>query len=419
MDGRGATFVDRTLAAYGGLRIERQSARGRFTADLFYGHRAFAIPPSDTQGATIQNVTGEDAARAVVGGEARLGPLRIAAGGYGELLSRATDYFRDYTLQSPTSHQDLLSGRAGAAVHLDRWLSRRGVRARISARLAADGEAARIVQAKAAPVTGWSIYSGLAVGGLVHWKWLRLEGAAGMLVALDHPSTWWPEGKLSLAVQPFRWLTLSLIGARKGRLPTLRELYDPLVGNPQLAPEQTWHGELRAELRPHPLVAARWSAYLRRIGGAIRLDPNAAALAGRNVNVDTIDVRGMEVGVDVARGRLVGAGLSYLFEDASSPTLGLDPITDFPRHRLDVYLASTWRGRLGGLLRFRWVSERVVQAVTLPGYQVLDASGWAQLDERLRLVVRVDDVLDQRYVELPGLLSPPTTVTASLEGIWN
>jgi outer membrane receptor protein involved in Fe transport len=416
------TFFDRQSQEYTGLRYERTTERGTFTADLWYGHRAFSIPPSDTTGAQLQVVTGEHAARAVVGGELFFGAWRLALGAYAETLVRSTDYYGDYTLGQKLSHQDLYTGRGGAAAHLDRTLARGDLRATLSARLSVDVEGAEIEQTGSRTAWGVSSYAELAVGGSVRWRWLRLDAAVGGLVPVGHAGNSWPEAKLTLGVVPRKEFSLLFIGARKGRLPTLRELYDPLQGNAALHPEQAWHGELRLEARPSAFVDAHLSGYLRRISGAIRLnpDPTVAPASRKDVNLDTIDVRGVEAGLDVARGRIFGGGVVYIFEDAysASPALGFEAIPNFPTHRVDVYLASTWRRRIGGLVRFRYVSANFVQNVTLPPHELVDLSLWARLSKQFRATVRIDNLLDQRYQQLPGLLALPTTVTATVDGVW-
>jgi len=413
------TFFDRQSQAYAAVRVEHETARGRMTADAWYGHRSFFIPPSDTVGTSLQHITDEHAARAVLGGELALGAWRLALGGYGEVLQRATDFYADYTLATQQSHQDLLSARAGAAAHLDRAFSLRGLVGTFSARLSADGEGAHIQQTLVTGAYGSSVYGELAVGVKLRWRWFTVEAAVGALVPFDHAAGTWPEAKVVLGVQPVGALSLLLIGARKGRLPTIRELYDPSQGTRTLNPEQAWHGELQVRARPHPLVSARASVYLRRVDGAIRLDPTVPVLKNpHNVNLDTIDVRGLEAGLDVARERIIGGGLTYIFEDASSATLGQEPIPNLPRHRFDAYLSSSWRRRVGGLVRFRWVSERWVQQTQLPRYQIVEVSAWAKLTEALRTSVRVDNLLDSSYQLLPGLRALPTTVSGTIEGVW-
>ena len=418
-DKSNTTFFDRQSQEYASLRFERGTPGGRFTADAWYGHRSFFIPPTDFDGASIQAVTGEDAARAVLGGEILRGPLRIALGAYGELLARTTDFYSDYTLQTKTSHQDLLTGRVGGAAHLDRTFSHRELTGTVSARLSVDGEGATVTQTMTKGAWGFSTYLEAAAGVRLRWRWLRLEAAGGALLPLDHIAGTWPEAKVAVGFQPNQWVMLQLIGARKGRLPSLRELYDPIQGNALLNPELTWHGELQLTIKPHPLVATRLSGYLRRIDGAIRLDPfGGTSTDRRNVNLDTIEVRGLETGFDVARERIIGGGFTYIFEDANSPTLGFTAIPNFPRHRVDAYLASSWKRKLGGLVRFRWVSENFVQGTLLPRYQTLDASFWAQLSKNLRGTLRVDNLTNEQHEQLPGLRTLGTTATASIEGVW-
>jgi hypothetical protein len=432
-DGSHAQFADLMQHYYGSVRVEYGSdAGGRFTGDVFYGHRRFYIPPSDTSGNLLQHITAEDSVRLVAGGELQRHGLRIALGVYGELLTRATDEFLDYTLATKQLHQDLLSGRFGGAVHIDRPFRRGALRATLSARLSVDTDAASVRQiaylmdGKQVPTGAWQItpYGELAVGGKLRWRWLSAEAAVGALVPFEQPETTWPDAKIVLGFHPHPILAINLIGARKGRLPTLRELIDPLQGaltspdptRRSLSPEQTWHGELQFTLRPNRFINARWSGYLRQIDGLIRLDQ----VSGHDVNLGTIDVRGLETGIDLFRDRLIGLGGTYIFEDAYSavPGLGFDAIPNFPNHRVDVYLSSAWNRRIGGLVRFDWVSERFVQQARLPRYYVMELDVWARIWRNIRASVRIDNLTNNSYLLLPGLQALPTTVTATLEGTW-
>ncbi len=420
-DGSNQTFFNRQTQAYGAARLEHQTNSGRFALDAWYGHRSFSIPPSDTEGSAIQRVNGEDAGRIVLGGEVfGRGGLRLAIGAYGEVLARSTDFFGDYTLQQKTSYQNLLTARSGAAVNVDRPFTRRQLHASIIARLSVDGEGARIAQTGSKTAWGLSTYGSLAIGGRLRWRILRAEAAVGALVPFDHAAGWWPEAKVTFAVEPNRFVSLLLIGARKGRLPTIRELYDPLQGNPDLKPELSWHGELRLELHPHPLVSSHTTAYVKQIDGFIRLDPNPATPPAdrKNLNLDTISVRGVEAAIDVARERIIGGGIAYLYQDASSATLGTEPIPNMPRHRVDAYLSSTWRRRVGALLRFRYISDRIVQNETLTAYEVLDLTLWGRINDQLRASVRIDNLTNNRYQQLPDLRVLGTTGTFTVEGIW-
>jgi outer membrane receptor protein involved in Fe transport len=417
LDGSPRTFYNRQLQAYAGTRLEHQGKQGRVALDAWYGHRSFSIPPSETEGAQVQHVNAEDAARLVLGGEANVRGLRIAAGAYGQFLSRDIDFFGDYTLTQKTAHQFLTTVRTGAALTLDRAWARGKLLANLSARLSFDGEWARIEQTGAQTAWGLSTYGALAVGARIRWRMLRAEAAVGLLLPFDRVESLWPEAKLALGLEPSRYLGLFLVAARKGRLPTVRELYDPLQGNPALGPEQTWHGELRLELRPHALVYAHTTAYVKQVEGFIRLDPFSDSNR-RNLNLDTILIRGFEAAIDVARERILGGGIAYLYQDADSVSLGLEPIANLPGHRVDAYLSSTWKRQAGAILRFRWVSERVVQRELLDPYHVIDLTLWSRISDEIRASLRINNLSDQRYQMLPGLRVLGVNALFTVEGAW-
>jgi outer membrane cobalamin receptor len=417
LSGNPQRFFNEQYQAYGAARLEHQGEKGRVALDGWYGHRAFAIPPSDTEGAAIQVVTGEDAARLVLGGDAVVRKLRLAVGAYGEVLARDTDLYDDYTLAHRSLHQALFTARSGAAFTLERPWQRGALSASLAARISVDGEWARIEQTGAATTWGLSFYGALAVGARIRWRILRAEASVGAMVPFDHVEGTWPEAKLAFGIEPNRYVGVFLVGARKGRLPTVRELYDPMQGNPNLDPEQTWHGELRLELRPHPLISSHTTAYVKQIDGFIRLDP-FHDMNRKNINLDTIDVRGFEGAVDVAAGRIAGCGLAYLYQDAESPTLGFAAVPNMPRHRVDAYLASTWQRRIGALIRFRWISDRIVQGATLDPYHVIDVTVWGQLARQVRASLRINNLTNQHYQQLPSLRVPGATALLTVEGVW-
>ncbi len=152
-------FSDLAWNANGSLRLEYGSERGHFTGDVFYGHRSFYIPPSDSAAnAFLQHVTSEDAARVVVGGEFERHRLRIALGAYGELLQRDIDEYADYTLAQKLLRQSLLSGRYGAAVDLDRPYRAGGLFGTVSARLSVDSDGVSLHQLSYVPTTAPSTW---------------------------------------------------------------------------------------------------------------------------------------------------------------------------------------------------------------------------------------------------------------------
>ena len=71
---------------------------------------------------------------------------------------------------------------------------------------------------------------------------------------------------------------------------------------------------------------------MKEIDGFIRLDPFHDTNR-KNLNLDTIRARGFEGAVDVARERIFGFGVAYLYQEADSPTLGFAAIPNMPAHR--------------------------------------------------------------------------------------
>jgi outer membrane cobalamin receptor len=416
-----STFFDRDSQAYTALRLESQTDSGHYTGDVWYGHRSYYIPPTDTTGNLLLSIPNQDAARAVFGAEWYRRKYRIALGAYGEYLSQPTDYYADYTLTNKTLHVDVTSGKFGAAALLERPLFGHGVSAWVTGRLALDSEFAYIAPSNMKAVWGLTTFLTAAVGAKMKWRWLSLDGSVGMLLPFDNPAGTWPEAKLVIGFNPHKAVNILLIGARKGRLPTIREQYDPLQGNPNILPEQTWHGELQAQVRPHPLVFAHASVYVRQIDGFIRAATGSGTgiMAGHDENLDTIDVRGLEAAIDVARERIIGGGITWVFQDAYSKTLGFDAIPYLPHHRVDAYLSTSfWHHRMGGLLRFRWVAEHTVQNVVLPRYYVMDLNVWAKISQQIRTSLRIDNLTNNAYQQLPGLAALGTTATLTVEGVW-
>jgi hypothetical protein len=92
------------------------------------------------------------------------------------------------------------------------------------------------------------------------------------------------------------------------------------------------------------------------------------------------------------RRRAAEQGLTYIYEDAYSASSALlfYAIPNFPNHRIDAYVSSTWRRRIGGVLRSGWVSERLVRQTMLPRYDVFDLYAWARISDTIRAAGQFD-----------------------------
>jgi outer membrane receptor protein involved in Fe transport len=403
--GTPAFFRDPRSQGYASLRFEFARPNLRVTVDGFYTRRTYAAPPTENVAPEIQIVRLEDSGRVVAAIDATLRSWRIAAGLYGEALHRITDSYRDATLSGQPAVEDVTSARTGAALDVERAL-RFGLR--LLTRASFDAEYAQLA---GQPAAQRGYFDG-ALGLVWRRAWLRLDGAAGVVVPTSASSPW-PEAKLEAVVKPLRVVELRLIGARKGRLPLVRELFAPNQGNPALAPEQSWFVELTAVARPLRLLAFRLSGWLRFVDGMIRLDPTRA----RYANLDRVDVRGFEAAAELAPERHIGGGIEYAFGDAHSATLGENPLFNFPRHRLQAWLTLRF-SRAGGTARVRYVGDRIDMGMTLPAYTAVDASAWWHVVPHLLASARVDNLFNAAPPIRAGLTAPPRTFSLTLETDW-
>jgi len=408
-------FTDANWQAHGALRLEVQRPGLRFTTDGFYEHRDFYVPPTSETGADVQHVKNENAGRVVAGLDYQRRQLRIAAGAYFMVLQRDSDSFEDYTLSKFLLAEKLTAWRSGAALFVDRAYRRGELRAGVSARLSYDHEGADITATGSPAVSASAGIAEAALGGRLWWRWLRVDGALGVALPVGHPVATWPEAKLQVTIAPHPAVDFLIVGARKGRVPTLREEFSPSDGNPDVRPEQTSYGELSVQARPARWLSLRATGYLRYTEGQIRLDP---ATGSKVVNLDAITVRGLEARLELRPCRVFSAGVSYQLGDASSEALGLYPIDNFARHRAEGWVSLVAGGVGGVYIRARYVGERRDKQLTLPDYTVVDLSGWVKIAPQVRITLRVDNAGDVHYDLRRGLTSQGAVAAVAVEGIW-
>jgi outer membrane receptor protein involved in Fe transport len=395
--------------AYATLRVEAALARARLTADAAYQWRSYAAPPTEESGADVSLVPSEHSARLMLGVEGQAHGWRLSGSAYGSLVQRRTELYDDATLARTVGHEDLQADRAGGALFFDGPLGRR---LRLQGRLSVDAEDAT-VQSAGAPTAGHQIYVASALGAELRWRWLRVEGALGAVLAANGRAPW-PEARLACTLAPLHAVSLRLLAAHKGRLPSLREQFAPGQGNPSLGPERSTYVEAQVAVEAARWLRARVTGYWRAIDGLIRLDARGTQF----VNLGSLEVRGLEAGVAFDATGWLSGGATYLFGDAASPALGVDPLFHFPEHRADAWLSVHARDRAGGTLRVRYVGDRMDRDASLAPYVLVDASAFARIERRLTVAARVDNLLDARYALRAGLAAPGITASLTLEGTW-
>ena len=232
-------------AGYVSARVEGERGRARLIADLFGQHRSYLVPPDDETPTAVSVVDGEDSFRGVLGGDVDTGPWLLVARGYGQVLRRSSTSYPDASLMTESGDEELAADREGGMVEAERLIfpgpNVDSPPLRVGARLALDSEQAR-VESTAGGISNVDHGRSTVVQGATGAVWsvagVTLDAAFGVAVPLVGDADPWPEAKLTVSYAPIAGLGLQAIGARKGRLPTLRERFDPLGGNPDLGPER-------------------------------------------------------------------------------------------------------------------------------------------------------------------------------------
>ena len=121
---------------------------------------------------------------------------------------------------------------------------------------------------------------------------VRVDAGVGLAMPFGVGATAWPEGKLVALYRARPHLEIVATTAYKGRVPSLRERFDPRLGNQQLGAEKVLHAELRiVEQRDRLRLEA--APFVRRTDGLIQ--PSALpAHMGRSINTGDLGVVGID-----------------------------------------------------------------------------------------------------------------------------
>jgi outer membrane cobalamin receptor len=172
-------------------------------------------------------------------------------------------------------------------------------------------------------------------------KRFRVDVSAGAAVPFGtgvgtHP---WPEAKAVVKYRPIQDLELTATGAYKGRVPSLRERFDPVNGNPDLRPERIVHAELRAVEHVNDLVHLEVAPYYKHSTGTIvaSQDPNDLS---QLVNLGVVNYWGVDTMARVTPHPMVELGGGYSYIKARSITTSGDMVVEtdaslqrLPHHR--------------------------------------------------------------------------------------
>lgn len=261
--------------------------------------------------------------------------------------------------------------------------------------------------------------------------WLPVESAGWG--QLDVPARDLVTGRLAASWQPNQWLRLHGGWTRSARAPTLAELFGndgAVSGNHTLSDEHA-HGVDVAASGTWALAEASLTS--RLAGFAMTIDDliglrRVSAHQARHENLAAATLLGAELETEVvfAERADLSARFTALLPRDDSPEPQYNH-NDLPmRSRWQVDLRAGLRGRpwaeasaVNGWLAWRWQAPHFTDRanrVAVPGGTSLDAgAAVATMADRLRLAVRVGNLLDQANFDLIGYPLPGRTAMLTLE----
>ena len=419
-----ATLDEARHTATGSARLEYRRNQRRVVVDGFLDSRHYISPPSDTDNVYILMVDRELSARTSVKGDDEIGKLQLQGQAYTHYLARRSRRFSDFTLETQGLYEDLHATRYGGAGVVAHPV---GIRGRAIASLTASHERARVtdqITGQDATITEGNTTILEAASGLKYetTRW-RLDGAVGLAIPFGVGAAPWPEAKLVAKYKPRKDLELVATGGHKGRVPTLRERFDPETGNPELDPEKAWHAELRAVEQIGERLRVELAPFYRRTTGIIRLvdDPSRPGIPNARIsgNLGLVTFLGVDAQARVKPHRMLEVGGSYNYIRArDNENDSMAPLDRLPAHRTDGWVRVTPDTRISVLARVKYFGASFDGDARVAGYATVDATVTAQITKQYLGVLRVDDVTDVRPETRDGYHAPGRVISLIVQGTW-
>ena len=206
--------------------------------------------------------------------------------------------------------------------------------------------------------------------------------------------------------------------------PTFTERFgffaDQFIGNPDLQPEESvaWEVALEQQLGKVRFEIGYFDEQLEDEINGFVFDPNTFLFTAENQGGKS-DRRGVELSVRSRLSDRVDLASSYAYTHADEPAAagGSQRELRRPRHQASLNLNSAALAeRLNLNLNVTYNSEQLdlffppfpqpSQRLELSGFALLNLAAHYRLSERLRLVARVENLLDEDYEEVVGFAEP-------------
>ena len=410
----GAKLDEQRRAATFAGRLEYRDGDLRIAIDGALDDRHLVAPSNTVEPSSILLIDYESSARVSARLDDKIGALQLQGQVWSQYLSERARFFVDPALTNQTRIDTLKAVRSGVMALATRpflgdfrWTG--------SVML----DFAKDVLSNGQPQPSRSHTTLVEAAAAAHYGRgrFRAELALGLALPFLAGTSPWPEGKAVASYRPRADFELTGTLAYKGRTPSMREQFDPVVGNPALGPERVAHGELRAIEHFGDQLHLELASFLRRTSETIR--PSTQSLVfSQLVN----DGRLKDWGIDAqARATLLhgveaGAGYDFVRPTSDQPA---DPALDLiPHHRFDGWIQVRPARRISALARVTYASRSHDRGTGLGSYALVEASVTAQLAPAYLVVLRVDDLLDTRPERFADDLGPGRQISLVIQGTW-
>ena len=190
------------------------------------------------------------------------------------------------------------------------------------------------------------------------------------------------------------------------KAPTFNDLFFPFFGNANLLPETSEAFDLGFEFRS----ADRESLIVDvTYFDADYEDLIVFTFPGGFQNVANASSEGVELSLDWRASERLSLGVTHTYNETEDLATGLQ-LSRRPENKSTISLAFDATDRLRGSLAAFIVRDRIeFDGTTMDDYERVDLSLDYAISERFRPFLRVENLLDEDYVEIPGFTTPGLT----------
>ncbi len=196
--------------------------------------------------------------------------------------------------------------------------------------------------------------------------------------------------------------------------PSFNELYFPDFGNPELDAETSWGYDIGLEQALVPEVASFDITFFHnKVDDLIAFDSSTFTAA----NIDEAESLGVETEVRIQPLEMLETNFNYTYTDSEDKKTGA-VLARRPRHRASadvvVRVGELSDVTLSGLLVN---SRRDSDGAQMDDYHRFDLTGRYLFNEHIRPYVRIENLFDETYEEIPGYGTLGFSVYAGVQGV--